>query len=126
MAKNQIVSVAAKELASNEKGFKALKQMKGYNPSNKNYTLDKGLVIDKSLSDLQTEEAGITKALNDVIDKRIKAEWAVHNYMLGAANQVIAQYGDDSNEYESLGYKKKSDYKAPKRKPIPPTPPKAA
>ena len=80
----------------------------------------------KPAGDLQTEEAGITKALNDVVDKRIKAEWAFHNYMLGATNQVVAQYADDSNEYESLGYKKKSDYKAPKRKPKPPITPTAA
>ncbi len=40
------------------------------------------------------------------------AEWAFHNAMLGAKDQIIAQYGDDSNEVQSLGLKKKSEYKA--------------
>ena len=36
--------------------------------------------------------------------------------LLGAKDQVIAQYGSDSDQVQSLGLKKKSDYKALKRK----------
>ena len=43
-------------------------------------------------------------------------------FMLGVSEQVAAQYGKDSDQYQALGYKKKSDYKRPVRKPKAPTP----
>ena len=36
--------------------------------------------------------------------------------LLGAKDQVIAQYGSDSDQVQSLWLKKKSEYKAPKHK----------
>ncbi len=45
-----------------------------------------------------------------------------HAFMLGVSEQVAAQYGKDSDEYQALGYKKKSEYKRPARKPKAPTP----
>jgi hypothetical protein len=36
--------------------------------------------------------------------------------MLGVKAQVIAQYGHDSDEVQSLGLKKKSEHKRPTRK----------
>jgi hypothetical protein len=55
-------------------------------------------------------------------DDSTAAEWAFHNAILGAKDQVIAQFGDDSNEVQSLGLKKKSEYKSPKTKPPSPAP----
>jgi hypothetical protein len=43
------------------------------------------------------------------------AEWALHNAVLGARTQVRAQYGDDSNELQAVGHKKRSDRKRPSR-----------
>ena len=36
--------------------------------------------------------------------------------MLGVKEQVIAQYGKNSDQVQALGLKKKSEYKAPKPK----------
>ena len=41
----------------------------------------------------------------------VAAEWARHNLVLGMRTQVKAQFGDDSNELQSVGLKKKSEYK---------------
>jgi hypothetical protein len=41
--------------------------------------------------------------------------------MLGAKNQVKAQFGDSSNEIQSLGLKKKSEYKSGGKKKPPTT-----
>lgn len=38
---------------------------------------------------------------------------ALHNAILGACTQVLAQYGDDSDAIQSLGLKKRSDRKRP-------------
>ncbi len=46
-------------------------------------------------------------------DDEIIAQWAFHDFILGAKDQVIAQFGDDSNEKQALGLKKKSEYKSP-------------
>ena len=54
-------------------------------------------------------------------DDEVAAQWEFHNYMLGAKNQVKAQFGDSSNEIQSLGLKKKSEYKSGGKK-NPPTP----
>ena len=46
-----------------------------------------------------------------VIPKAQLREWAFHNLILGAKEQVIAQYGKDSTQVQELGLKRKSDYK---------------
>jgi len=38
---------------------------------------------------------------------------ALHNAILGAKTQVLAQYGADSDAIQSLGLKKKSERKRP-------------
>jgi len=57
-------------------------------------------------------------------DDATAAEWAFHNAILGVKKQVIAQYGEDSNEMQSLGLTKKSEIVRPGRKaaPAPPKP----
>jgi hypothetical protein len=36
-----------------------------------------------------------------VAKRDIEAQWGFHNAILGAKDQVIAQFGDDSNELQS-------------------------
>ena len=55
-------------------------------------------------------------ALNTARDAAIRAERSFHNAILGAKDQVIAQYGADSDAVQSLGLKKKSDRKRPGRR----------
>lgn len=55
-------------------------------------------------------------------DDATAAEWDFHNGILGAKDQVIAQFGDDSNEVQGVGLKKKSDYKSPQTKAPAPSP----
>jgi hypothetical protein len=42
-------------------------------------------------------------------DEAIGVENAFHDLVLGVKRQVLAQYGDDSDEIASLGLKKKSE-----------------
>ncbi|HEX8501979.1 MAG TPA: hypothetical protein VF659_15455 [Pyrinomonadaceae bacterium] len=49
-------------------------------------------------------------------DAATAGEWEFHNAILGAKVQVEAQFGSDSDEFASLGMKKKSDYKRPARR----------
>lgn len=59
-------------------------------------------------------EAKQTKSAQDAAaasrTDEIALPWAFHNFVLGAKTQVRAQFGDSSNEIQSLGLKKKSEY----------------
>jgi hypothetical protein len=51
--------------------------------------------------------------------------WDFHYAVLEAKSQVKAQFGADSNELQAVGLKKKSEYKSPKARKTPSTPPSA-
>jgi hypothetical protein len=51
------------------------------------------------------------RASLDEVDRTAES----HSAMLGAKVQIEAQFGPNSNEFASLGLKKKSDYKSPSR-----------
>ena len=66
------------------------------------------------------DTAAQKKAESDAArDNEVASQWAFHDYILGARTQVIAQYGDDSNEKQAVGLKKKSEYKSPTKKKTP-------
>jgi hypothetical protein len=59
-------------------------------------------------------------ALDAARDATIAIQWEHHKLILGVKDQVIAQFGADSNDVASLGLKKKSERKAPARAGKPP------
>jgi hypothetical protein len=61
----------------------------------------------------QALEVKAIEAMNKARDIANDAEWAFHNMMLGVKTQVAAQYGESSSQLESLGLKKKTEYKKP-------------
>ena len=67
----------------------------------------------------QEAEVAADVALKTARDQATAAEWAFHNIILDSKDQVAAQYGKDSDEYQALGLKKKSEYKTPGRRATP-------
>jgi len=61
-------------------------------------------------------EVRAVPALAIARDVAAAAEWVLHEGILGARSQVIAQYGPDSNAVQMLGLKRKSERKRPTRK----------
>ena len=55
-------------------------------------------------------------------DTAVAAEWDYHNAILGGKRQVVAQYGDDSNETQAVGLTKSSERAAPGAKKPKPKP----
>jgi hypothetical protein len=47
--------------------------------------------------------------------RNVAAQWAFHNAMLGAKQQVLAQFDDDSDEAQALGLTKKSERAKPSK-----------
>ena len=76
-----------------------------------------------SLANLTTAQTAMTTAQNTEVQKKgdydaardgaNTKEWAFHNAVLEAKKQVGAQYGSDSDQVQSIGLKKKSEYKSP-------------
>jgi hypothetical protein len=122
MAKDETVRIRPSLLQEDRDAFSALKSLVGYSPSNTAYTINEIQTAQDDLLSKRDAEAQAQAVFDGARDDAVAAEWAFHNKMLGAKDQVIAQFGADSNELQALGLKKKSEYKSPS-KPAPATPP---
>jgi len=117
MAKNQTIRLRPRYLQADLDAFMALKALPNYTANNPNYTTATGDSVLTALKDAQKAELLAQNALASARDNNVAAEWDFHNFILQAKSQVIALYGADSNEIQSLGLKKKSERKTRVRKP---------
>ncbi len=69
---------------------------------------------------MRDDEAQAQVDLDSARDNATGAEWSFHNLVLGAKDQVKAQFGDDSNEYQAMGRKKASERRRPRRRNLTP------
>ena len=120
MAKNQTVKIKPSVLAKDETDFAALKKVVGYKPPNPTFEVatiqaDKDAIATIAEELAQIEAAGKTKR-----DELVAAQWKFHNSVDGGRDSVEAQYGQDSNELQAVGRKKKSEYKSRTTKPANP------
>jgi hypothetical protein len=116
MAKNETVRIRPEYLSDDTNAFAALQQITDYAPANVDYTVANGAALQEAERAASDAEAQAEAAYKAARDNTVQAEWAFHNYMLGVKDQVMAQYGKSSNELQSLGLKKKTEYKTPKPK----------
>jgi hypothetical protein len=63
------------------------------------------------------KETELTALLKAAADASRQAEWDFHNAVLAMKESIRGQFGPDSDEAQSVGYKKKSEYKRPRRAP---------
>ena len=116
MAKDQTKRLSPKQLQADTNAFAALSGISDYNPSKAQCKIENAQTVAAAMKTAQDEEVkayGLADAKRDIAAAK---EWEFHNLMLAVKDQVIAQYGDDSDELQKLGLKKKSEYKAPKPK----------
>ena len=113
---NQSRRLTPAVLSEDESGFSALQAMALYEPANQAYSLPAINSAHGLMESARTEEAQAAAALATARDNAVAKEWAFHNLMLGVKDQVMAQFGRDSNEVQALGLKKASERKAPQRR----------
>ncbi len=87
-----------------------------YKPSNVAYAKDTLTAKVKAADDAHASFVNAEAALAAARDAEVTAEYALHDAALCAKQQVIAQYGPNSDEVQSLGLKKKSERKRPVRR----------
>ncbi|HEV7859047.1 MAG TPA: hypothetical protein VGO91_10565 [Pyrinomonadaceae bacterium] len=111
MAKNQTRRIAPAVLQADRQAFAALQAITDYRPANASYAVAAIQTIADQMETKQTLETQAAAAFDTAHDDANAGEWAFHNAILGAKAQVDAQFGDNSNEHQSLGQKKKEEYR---------------
>ncbi len=116
MADKETKALAPKILQADLDAYAALKNIGGYNPSNPAYDLAHGKEAKDTMTAAEDAAAQAKAAEKAARDNEVNAQWDFHDYIIGARQQVVAQFGDNSNEKQAVGLKKKSEYKSPKKK----------
>jgi hypothetical protein len=119
---NPTYRIKPSTLQEDTAAFAALKNIPSYTPANANYALDKVQTVADAMTAKQDAETQQKAALDAARDDATSAEWDFHNALLGVKEQVKAQFGGDSNEWQALGLTKKSEKARPSAKAAP-TPP---
>lgn len=113
---NETRRLTPAKITEDEAIFAALQAMALYEPANQAYALPAIGAAHSLLQSAWTEEAQAEAALAAARDVAVAREWAFHNLILGAKDQVTAQFGRDSNEVQAVGLKKASERRAPRRR----------
>ncbi len=102
-------------LKEDQDALTALAAIPDYKPANAAYTL---VNLTAALTAMQAAQQAVVRAqgvLDTARDAAAAAEGRFHEAVLGAKDQVIAQYGKSSDQLQLLGLKKKSERKRPVR-----------
>ncbi len=120
MAERNTRKLSPKVLQEDLDAFAGLQGLTGYAPANSDYSIANGLTIKTKMQESQAKDVQ-DKAISDASrDAKVLDEWTFHDYVRNAKQQVKAQFGENSDEVQSVGLKKKSEYKNPAKSP--PTP----
>lgn len=116
MANNQTIRIRPIVLQADQEAHAAVNVLSDYNPPNPAFAKPAVQAKLEAMQAAQEAELNAKNALASARDNAAAAEWEYHNTMLGVKVSIIAQYGDSSNELQSLGLKKKSEHKLHVRK----------
>jgi hypothetical protein len=116
MAKNQTKRIAPAQMQADFDSIAAVQTIGNYTPANPAYSLAQVKEQVIAVRAAQEVERAAQAALDSARDDAVAAEWEFHNFTLAIKEQVIAQFGKNSNEVQTLGLKKKTEYKKPTRK----------
>jgi len=103
-------------LQADLESFAALQAFTDYTPANPAYTVAAITAAKQNMESKQTAETQAAAAYDSARDAATDSEWEFHNAVTGAKTQVEAQYGPNSDQIQSLGRKKKSEYAKPARR----------
>ena len=108
--------MAPSEIAEDEETFAALKAIANYAPANSAYTVAAIEQAYEELQDAKTAEVQADAAAKAASDKVVEKQAKFHDLIIGARDQVTAQFGRNSDQAQATGRKKPSEYKTPQRR----------
>jgi len=115
MAKDQTVAVKSEFLKADADALAALQKISDYKPANAEFALTELTAASDALKEAADAFAQAEAGWQTARDNNVAAQWTFHNAMLGAKQQVLAQYGDDSDEAQAVGLTKKSERAKPSK-----------
>jgi glutathione peroxidase-family protein len=92
-----------------------LRTMTDYNPIRYEASLEAMQKAQADMLKAQELEVQLKAQYRAASDEARLAEWNFYNCVLAVKTSVVAQYGPDSNQAQTIGLKKKSAYKRPVR-----------
>ena len=102
-------------IEADELAWLAAKGFNDYNPMNSAYRPEHLAEKEARLEALRAADLYAQNAQNAARSALIEGEWEFHNAVIGMKEQIIAQYGNSSEQVRAIGLKKKSDRKRPSR-----------
>ena len=117
---NKNVRLRPAQIEADRSGLAALQGIAGYAPANPAYSVAELTRLQTEMKSAQDAEVQAAAAFASARDNAAAKEWEYHNRILGVKDQVVAQFGRDSNEVQALGLKKASERKAPTRRKLSP------
>ena len=117
MSDSKVRRLTPKVLLHDIEVFEVLKSITGYTPVNADLSVANITIKKATKESSQEAESQAVATLKAKRDDAVEDEKVFHTFMLAAIDAIRAQFGEDSNEYQGLGRKKKSEHKSPKRKP---------
>ena len=115
-----IVNIArrlpAKTLSADIDSYNGLGVVNDYIPVRNEATPEELKNAYETMLAKQQKETELNAMVKAAADAARQAEWDFHNGVLAMKESVRGQFGPDSNEAQAVGYKKKSEYKRPRRK----------
>jgi hypothetical protein len=104
------------EIQADRNALIGIQSLPDYTPMNSTYSAATLAELGRAMEEARQAEVRAQQALAAARDAAAAAEWALHEGMLGAKAQVVAQYGPDSNAVQLLGLKRKSERRRPVRR----------
>ncbi|MGG6238376.1 hypothetical protein ACQ4N7_07015 [Nodosilinea sp. AN01ver1] len=108
--------LASKTLGADVDSLNGLGTVEGYIPVRTDTSPEKLRARLETMQVMQQKETELQAMAKAASDAARQAEWEFHNSILGMKEAVRAQFGPDSNAAQAVGYKKKSEYKRPRRR----------
>jgi hypothetical protein len=103
-------------LTDDTAALNGVRTLPDYNPLRAEAALNTLQAAYQTMQDRQQAELELRVRFQSASTLARQAEWEFHNGVLAMRKAVLSQYGDDSNEVQTVGLKKKSARKRPIRR----------
>lgn len=92
--------------------------VEGYIPTRSEATTRSLNTAYETMLTKRQRETELTAQLKAAVDGARQAEWDFHNAILAMKESIRGQFGSDSDATQAVGYKKKSEYRRPRRRSV--------
>ena len=103
-------------VAADRDSVSAVQAITDYAPANADYSTQSLLSAQTEMDAKLAAAAQAEAAFKAARDNATTATHRFHNKVVGMRDSVGAQYGKDSNQFQSVGRKKTTEYKKPTRR----------